>query len=196
MSTPENTTLNIDLPLREASANAEKLLLAICVGLPLLVTAAVVATRLSGDIAPPQDWLLPFGPNGVAVLATLLGTLPLAWFLRRAMRRHHAQLENGVLVLRTSFYRQRIALAELDLIAARILSLDEHSEWRPLLKTNGFALPGFHSGHFRLRNFRKAFCAVAGDGRVVLIPRRNRSVLLLGFRDPKRALEQLRQAAS
>lgn len=195
MSTPANNIPNIELPLRQASSAAEKFLIAMCVGLPLLATAVVVALRLSSGALPPE-WLEPFGATRIAVIATLLGTIPLAWFLRRAMRRQHARIESGMLVLHTSFYRQHIALGELDLAAARVLSLDEHREWRPLLKTNGFALPGFHSGHFRLRNFKKAFCALAGNGRVVLIPRRNRSVLLLAFRQPEQALEQLQQAAS
>lgn len=195
MSTRASNTPSIELPLRKASSTAEKLLIGMCVGLPLMATAVVVALRLSSGGALPPEWLQPFGATQIAVIAILLGTIPLAWFLRHAMRRQRACIENGMLVLHSSFYRQRIALGELDLAAARVLSLDEHREWRPLLKTNGFALSGFHSGHFRLRNFKKAFCVLAGDGRVVLIPRRNHSVLLLAFRQPEQALEQLRQAA-
>lgn len=183
-----------DLPLREPTAGARKTLVALCIGLPLLVVVAVAIFRIDDSTPAPPAWLAPLGATGLMFAVTLAVTLPLAWFLQRAMHRNRICIDDGALRIHTSFYRQRIALGELDLAAARVLSLDEHREWRPLLKTNGFSLPGYHSGHFRLRNRKKAFCAITGDGRIAVIPRRDGSVLLIAFRQPEQALAQLREA--
>ena len=194
MSTRPPSRSAIDLPLREPTAGARKTLIALCVGLPLLVVAAVAMFRIDDSTPAPPVWLAPLGATGLAFAVTIAVTLPLAWFLLRAMHRNRICIDDGALLIHTSLYRQRIALGELDLAAARVLSLDEHREWRPLLKTNGFSLPGYHSGHFRLRNRKKAFCAVTGDGRVTVIPRRDGAVLLIAFRQPEQALAQLREA--
>jgi hypothetical protein len=194
MTTPPLSRSAIDLPLREPTAGARKTLVALCIGLPLLVFMAVTAFRIGGDAAAQPAWLAPLGATGLAFVVTVAVTLPLAWFLQRAMQRNRICIDDGALLIHTSFYRLRVALGELDLAAARVLSLDEHREWRPLLKTNGFSLPGYHSGHFRLRNRKKAFCAVTGDGRIAVIPRRDGNVLLLAFRQPEQALTQLREA--
>lgn len=193
MSTRPPSRSAIELPLREPTAGARKTLVALCIDLPLLVVAAVAMFRIDGTATPPA-WLAPLGATGLTFAVTIAVTLPLAWFLLRAMHRNRICIDDGALLIHTSFYRQRIALGELDLAAARVLSLDEHREWRPLLKTNGFSLPGYHSGHFRLRNRKKAFCAVTGDGRIAVIPRRDGSVLLIAFRQPEQALTQLHEA--
>ena len=39
-----------------------------------------------------------------------------------------------------------------------------------LLKSNGYALPGFRSGWFRLRNWQKAFVATSDGERVLWLP--------------------------
>lgn len=186
----------IDLPLCEPPAGARKTLVALCIGLPLLVVAAVAVLRIEGNTPALPGWLAPLGATSLTFAATMAVALPLAWLLQRAMHRNRFCLDDGTLFIHTSFYRQRIAMGELDLAAARVLSLDEHREWRPLLKTNGFSLPGYHSGHFRLRNRKKAFCAITGAGRVAVIPRRDGRVLLVAFRQPEQALARLREASS
>lgn len=185
---------HIELPLRDASSGTHKLLIALCVGIPLLTTLGVMASRSATLAATLPAWWPAPGAGGIGLAVTVLGSVTLAWFLLRAMQRNRVHIDAGAMVIQTSFYRQRVALGDLDLAAARVLSLDEHREWRPLLKTNGFSLPGYHSGHFRLRNRKKAFCTVAGAGRIAMIPRHDGSVLLLGFRQPEQALAQLREA--
>lgn len=196
MITRQASRSAIDLPLREPTAGARKTLVALCIGLPLLVVAAVAVLRIDGNTPALPGWLAPLGATWLAFAATMAVALPLAWRLQRAMHRNSLRIDDRALLIHTSFYRQRIALGELDLGAARVLSLDEHREWRPLLKTNGFSLPGYHSGHFRLCNRKKAFCAITSTGRVALIPRHDGRVLLISFRQPEQALARVREASS
>lgn len=49
---------------------------------------------------------------------TVLGNVTLAWFLLRAMQRNRVHIDAGDGDV-TSFYRQRVALGDLDLAAAR-----------------------------------------------------------------------------
>ena len=89
-----------------------------------------------------------------------------------------------------------LAFADIDLDSARMLRLDEHPELKPLLKSNGYALPGFRSGWFRLRNWQKAFVATSDGDRVLWLPTRRGFGLLLQPREPRRLLQRLRELAS
>ena len=132
----------------------------------------------------------------VMVLAVALVMGAIALFLDRMLERHRLLLDAGGIEVATTFYRQRIAFAELKLDAARVVRLDEHPELKPLLKSNGYALPGFRSGWFRLRNWRKAFVATSDGERVLWLPTTRGFDLLLQPRDPQRLLDRLRGLAS
>jgi hypothetical protein len=95
----------------------------------------------------------------------------------------------------TTFYRQRLALSQLQLDRARVIELGEHPELRPWLKSNGFALPGFRSGWFRTRGFKKLFLATAGGGRLLWLPTTRGDALLLQPQRPEALLERLREMA-
>jgi hypothetical protein len=123
--------------------------------------------------------------------------LTVAFWLQLAMRRNEVKLENGVLVLRAAWYRHRVAVADLDLSGSRVVSLDERTELRPLLKSNGYALPGYSAGHFRMRKLsRKAFCILTTRERVLLLKERSGHVILLSLRQPRTLLEALQRAAA
>ena len=78
-----------------------------------------------------------------------------------------------------------LVLAGQALVAATVL----------LLKSNGYALPGFHSGHFRLRDWkRRAFCLVTDPSKVLALPHADGRVWLLSFEHPQAVLDILRRA--
>ncbi len=83
----------------------------------------------------------------------------------------------------------------MDLANARIVDLAEHTELRPAFKTNGFGMPGFSAGHFRLRGLRKAFCLLTDRSRTLVLPLRDGTLLLLSPEKPQVLLQQLRQLA-
>ena len=150
------------------------------IALPLLLVA--IAAVASADSGALQALPLVAGVS-----------LPLAALLVWAMHRRRIRLDQGELAISAAFYRRRVPLQSLDLAASRVVNLDEHSELRPLLRTNGFGLPGYQAGHYRLRDRRHAFCLVTAP-QVLLLHERKGGVILLSPARPH-ALRQALQAA-
>ena len=189
------------LQLVPASGRSRAWLFALTVFLPLAITlvALVLAARGVGAPAGAKPNLV--GGSWTTTFASSLGMIAIIavsiWLvLGRLLKRSALVVENGALDLRSTFYRVRMPLSELDLDRARVVDLDEHTELRPGMKSNGFALPGFRSGwFFRVRDRRKTFVAIA-DGRLKLwLPSRGAHDLLLEPRDPQRLLDRLRELA-
>ncbi|MFA5684772.1 MAG: hypothetical protein WCZ65_06875 [Lysobacteraceae bacterium] len=170
----------------------------LCFGLPLLVV--VISVSVGYATTESTQLRLLADSKGMTLLFALLMTLaiclPLALILQRSGDRATAELDDSALTLRVAWYRQRIAISDLDLAAARIVDLAERSEWRPLIRTNGIGLPGFHAGHFRLRSLRqRAFCVLTSTRRVLALPERGGRLLLLSLRQPQALLDALGQGS-
>lgn len=121
----------------------------------------------------------------VGGLTAVIGFALLLTATRRSVR-----YDSGVLDIRATLYRRKIALDQIDLAQARVLDLREHPEFRPWLKTNGFAAPGLAAGHFRDRRKNRLFCLVT-DPRVLMLPLVDGKRVLISFRRPAAALEYL-----
>lgn len=174
------------LQLAPPGERAGRWLFVLVAALPSAIIAATIAMQ-----ALRHD-----GGGRPLVLAFIVPAfLALWWLLRWLMHRQHLQVSTEALEVRSSMYRCRVALPALDLARSRVLDLDEHPELRPALKTNGFSLPGYRSGWFRLRNRRRCFTATAG-GRRVLWLTSDAHDLLLEPRDPAALLARLRQLAT
>ncbi|GAB3514205.1 PH domain-containing protein [Pseudoxanthomonas daejeonensis] len=183
------------LTLAAPGSRAGFWLFALTFVLPVLVTTLAVAVPvLAGGplklIAGSLPLTLIATLGGIALLCGVLW-----WVLARLMRRQALVLSPELLEVRSSFYRCRIPLRELKLDQARIVDLDEHTELRTMLKTNGFGLPGFHSGWFLLRNRRRSFVAIADGRRKLWLPGSGKHDLLLEATDPAALLARLRALA-
>ena len=171
-------------------------LFTLCLLLPLVLTAATLAipvltgsaTSLVGGSVPLTVALVLGG------LALLCGAL--WWVLARFMRRQALRVSADALEVCSSFYRCTTPLAELKLDQARVVDLDERTELKPTLKTNGFSIPGFHSGWFLLRNRRRSFVAITDGRRKLWLPGSGRHDLLLEPVDPAALLARLRELAT
>ena len=171
-------------------------LFTLCLLLPLVITAATLAipvltgnaTSLVGGSVPLTVALVLGG------LALLCGAL--WWVLARFMRRQALRVSADALEVCSSFYRCTTPLAELKLDQARLVDLDERTELKPTLKTNGFSIPGFHSGWFLLRNRRRSFVAIADGRRKLWLPGSGRHDLLIEPADPAALLARLRELAT
>ena len=153
-------------------------------GFPLAVAALLLFMARDGAIPLP----MVLAGQGLVAMTVLLVVLPL-WRRRIAFDGRRVRVES-------TYYTREAAVSEFDLAAARIVDLREHTELRPGLKSNGYALPGFQSGHFRLRDFRrKAFCLVTDPGKVLALPHADGRVWLLSFEHPQAVLDILRRAA-
>ena len=153
-------------------------------GVPALVAVVLVVQARDGAL-PPLVALMLQAVIAVVILAVVL---PL-W-------RRRISFDGRRLRVEATFYTRESALAEFRLDAARVVDLRERTELRPLLKTNGYAMPGFHAGHFRLRDWQqRAFCLITDASKVVVLPHADGRVWLLSFEHPQAVLDILRRAA-
>jgi hypothetical protein len=127
----------------------------------------------------------------LAVPSIVLIGAGLSWMVRR----QHIRLDNRELRITATLYTRKVAVEAIDLAQSRVLSLDEHIDLKPRLKTNGFSLPGFHAGYFRLRNLTKAFCLITDRTRVLSLPLRDGGLILLSPEKPRALLDRLRELA-
>lgn len=164
---------------------------------------------------PASSWMLLVALGGVMPLSIIgmlwlsgrqaqmsgvapaLVVIPLVLaVLLLAMKRRSVELRDGMLDVRAALFRHRVAVAQLDLARARIVDLRERTELRPVIKTGGMSVIGFHAGRFRLReHFGKAFCLLTDRRRVLWLPLRDgKDQLLLSLEQPQALLEALRGA--
>lgn len=143
--------------------------------------------------------VLPAG-NGMAVLAAIFGLVMLgltAVMVGMAFSTKRGAVEVGPsdLTLRAWPYGRTIALADLDLEAARPVDLTAERELRARWRTNGAALPGLQLGWFRLRDKSRALLLVTDRRRVLHVPTRKGYVVQVSVADPPALLAALRAAA-
>nr|WP_238346378.1 hypothetical protein [Luteimonas saliphila] len=152
---------------------------------------AIAALALVGGLLLPRDESLP-APAWLLTpfLVALLLVAPLL-----ALRRRRIAVEGDELVVAAAIYTRRVRVEALDLEHARIVDLGEHTALKPVLGLNRFGLPGFHAGHYLLRNRQRAFCLLTARDRVLVIPQRDGKLLLLSPDRPHDLLALLRELA-
>ncbi len=123
----------------------------------------------------------------IAVLAVGLGA---AFFRRRV------ELAGNVLDVRSTMYRRRVPVAQLRLDQAEVVDLQRDRRFGIRVKTNGYSMPGFYSGHFRLQGGGKGFALVTDRARVLALPVSDGSTLLLSVDRPQALLDALRKVAA
>lgn len=149
----------------------------------LLVVGCMLLAR-SEPLPGPARWLLP-ALVALSITPALL-----------ALRRRRIAIEGRELVVAATLYTRRTPLEALDLAQARIVDLDEHTAFKPMLGLNRFGVPGLHAGHYLLRDRRRAFCLLTARDRVLVLPQRDGKVLLLSPERPRELLEHLRELAA
>ena len=152
-------------------------------GFPGGVAVLLLILAREGAVPP----LMVLAGQAVLAVTVLLVLLPL-WRRRVAFDGRRLRVES-------TFYTREAPLVDFALDDARVVDLRERTELRPMLKSNGYALPGFHSGHFRLRDWkRRAFCLVTDPSKVLALPHADGRVWLLSFEHPQAVLDILRRA--
>ena len=127
------------------------------------------------------------------VLPALIAMLMMA--LGLALRRRRITIEGRDLVVAATLYTKRFNADSFDLASARIVDLAERTEFAPMLKLGGYALPGFQAGRFLLRNRTRAFCLLTDRSRVLVLPQRDGTLLLLSPERPQPLLDALNALA-
>jgi hypothetical protein len=170
------------------------------------------------EVTPPGQFVywLPLGSMALVFIGVALGVAigsteqnrltELLWVLPAVvavgplllllMRRRRVTLDGATLEVRATLHTLRVAVADLDLAAARIVDLSLARELRPMLRTFGFGMPGFRAGHYRLRSMQRGFCLLTKYDRVLALPERSGRVILLSLERPQQLLDALRATGS
>lgn len=173
-------TQQFAIPAPAKSTRVFLLFLGVFVPMAILALLSITANR-------PFPW-----PQ---VLPPIL-TLPLvATFLAWSMHGRSVWLEREFLCYRR-FPRQRVSLAALNLDAARVINLDREAQLQPVSKITGAQVPGYRAGRFRLRDRRRAYVILTDWTRVLLLPKRDGSLILLSVERADALLDALRRHKS
>ncbi|KAA2286220.1 hypothetical protein [Arenimonas fontis] len=168
--------------------------------LPPLGKAPVLFALLLGVLMPVgvAVGLMLQVQTGGARLPVVLGVQALVALIVLAvllpMFRREVAFDDRRLRVKATWYTREADVRQFDLDQARVLDLREHTEFKPALKTNGFAIPGLQAGHFRLRNKARALCLVNDPTRVLMLPHADGSTWLLSVESPRAVLSVLREA--
>ena len=140
-------------------------------------------------LSPP--FFLMGGSAAWSLAVIVLMGIGLGW----AFFRRRVELAGNVLDVRSTLYRRRTPVADLLLDQAEVVDLSGDRRYGIRFKTNGYSMPGFYSGHFRLQGGGKGFALVTDRARTLVIPVRGGSTLLLSLERPQALLEALRKVA-
>ncbi|MGM1041747.1 PH domain-containing protein [Stenotrophomonas sepilia] len=154
-----------------------------------LYKAPASAPWIEVTLSPPWFRMGGSAAWSLLVIAVLGIGLGAAFFRRRV------ELADNVLDVRSTMYRRRVPVAQLRLDQAEVVDLQRAPRYGIRFKTNGYAMPGFYSGHFRLQGGAKGFALVTNRARVLALPVRDGSTLLLSLDRPQALLEALRKVA-
>lgn len=155
--------------------------------LPLLAVVACVlllVAVLAIAKAPPDQWL-----HAWPVLVCLLVVPLVSW----RMGHRSVRLSDDGLRIRTLPWPRTIPVAGIDLERAAVVNLHEHRELQPTIKLAGSRVPGYRAGRFRLRDGRWASVIVTDPQRVLVLPLRSGSVVMLSVERGEALLQALRQ---
>ena len=130
---------------------------------------------------------------GIAVLAVVLVALSIVY----APGPPPYTLAGSSLTIHDRFYPVTLQASAVDAGNIRIVDLTRDSEWRPTLRTNGFANQHYQSGWFRVASGKTVRLYRAGGRRLVLIPPKGSGTYVLyQAKDPEAFVQQLRHWAS
>ncbi|HEY5970824.1 MAG TPA: hypothetical protein VIT22_02440 [Pseudoxanthomonas sp.] len=130
-------------------------------------------------------------------VVVLFGTALVPAGLLATLAHREIRIEGDKLVVEGALlFTRKLAVSELALDKARVLNLDEHIEYKPMLQFGGIGLPGFRAGHYLLRNRSRAFCLLTARDNVLLLPQRDGKFILISPEKPQVLLERLRELAT
>lgn len=90
------------------------------------------------------------------------------------------------LTIHDRFYPVTLNASAVDVSHIRIVDMNADREWRPVLRTNGFSNPHYHSGWFRVAGGQTVRMYWAAAGRLVLLPPNGSGApVLLDVKDPE-----------
>jgi len=103
-------------------------------------------------------------------------------------------LTADALTIHDRFYPVTLKAADVDVARMKLVDVAVDREWRPTMRTNGFANAHYRSGWFRVANGRKVRMYRAEGTRLLLLPPKgDGAAVLLEAKDPEQFLDELRR---
>jgi hypothetical protein len=152
------------------------LLIALAFGVPVIVMTGILTVALMHN-APLAPILF------TAALVIVASGLATVW-IERMIRRISVALDGDSLIIDTGIVARRFPFSTLRAAGMRTVSLAEHIELKPTLRTWGIGAPGLSCGWFRLRNGGKALCILTESERVTVLRADDGIWILLSLADP------------
>jgi hypothetical protein len=133
-------------------------------------------------------------PKILAIAAMLLplGIVAAAWFYSPGAPGY--TLTPDHLAIHDRFYPVTINAASVNLPDIKIVDVKQDPEWRPDMRTGGFANPHYRSGWFRVKGGEKVRLYQANSSRLVLIPPKgNGTPVLYQAAEPEQFIAELQR---
>ena len=131
------------------------------------------------------------------VLGALTAGLTIAivvWAFSYAPGPPAVTLTQDSLTIHDRFYPLVVRADSIDLNQVRVMDFRTDTQWRPAMRTGGFANSHYRSGHFRTAGGRKVELYIAEGTRPVLLPPRGDGVpVIYGAAEPEQFIGTLRQ---
>ena len=153
--------------------------------LPLFITGVLL-------LAVPAEGRNSLVGAAVALLVMPLVGAGMAWTLLHLKVR----LSDKGLRIRGLPFPRTLPLAGFDLEHAEIVDLHARSDLMPTMKLVGTRLPGYRAGRFRLRDRRHATVILTDLRKVLVLPTRKGTLVLLSVLRPDALLAAMRRDAA
>lgn len=154
---------------------------------PVLASVAVMV-GIGVMLMNRQGTPIPAGAHVLFAFVPVMAALLALDMLFRDVR-----LNDRGLRVRALPWPRTIPLDAFDLERAEIADLGSRPELMPRYKIAGSRLPGFRAGSFWLRDKRRALVLLTELRRVLVLPRRDGTVVLLSLQRPEALLDALRR---
>ncbi len=161
--------------------------LALWLWLPLLAVACVIVVIHADNVRHGHP---------AALYAHLALLLAIAVSCTAAHARRSLRLQDDRLIVRSTLFTKQVPVDQMRLDTARVFDLEEHPAFKPGRKSLGFGYPGFHSGYYRSRQAGPGFYLITQSARVLTLPLKDGSVLVLSPEQPRQLLQDLQQLAA
>jgi hypothetical protein len=161
--------------------------------------AAIGAFAPTAPASAPVPRLVGSGPGRSIgmIVGAVIGAVALAFVLFCVLYSPgppHYTLDFQGLEIRDLLYPVTVRAADVDVERIRVVDFAVDADWRPVMRTNGFANSHYRSGWYRVANGEKLRMYRADGTRLVLLPPRGSgAAILIEVRDPERFVGEIRQ---
>ena len=153
---------------------------------------AVLVPQIASDAVRPKG-SSPFVPILIACAVAAAVIAFVAFAILYSPGPPSYTLTSETLAIHDRFYPVTMNATAIDVAGIRIVDFDVDKDWRPVMRTNGFANAHYRSGWFKVASGKKVRMYRADSMRLVLLPAKSDGdTVLLEVALPEKFIETLR----